>query len=102
MSLGEAAAGLRARLDAKHRAREVGIRNARQAVRCSANAIRAAHRAELERAGELLAGYLLTLLGLGWRRSRRRRALAAAARPAWAAWWAPPASWGGQVPLSTE
>ena len=55
MSFGEAAAGLRARLDAKHRAREVGIRNARQAVRCSANAIRAAHRTELERAGELLA-----------------------------------------------
>ena len=55
MSLGKAAAGLRARLDAKHRAREVGIRNARQAVRCSANAIRAAHRTELERAGELLA-----------------------------------------------
>jgi hypothetical protein len=49
----------------------------------------------------LLAGYLLTLVGLGWRRSRRR-ALAAAARPAWAAWWAQPASWGGQVPLSTE
>ena len=43
MSVGEAAAGLRARLDAKHRAREVGLRNARQAVRCSANAIRAAH-----------------------------------------------------------
>ena len=53
-------------------------------------------------AGLLLAGYLLTLFGLGWRRSRRRRALAAAARPAWAAWWALPASWGGQVPLSTE
>ena len=42
-------------LDAKHQAREVGIRNARQAVRCSANAIRAAHRTELDRAGELLA-----------------------------------------------
>ena len=55
MSLGQAAAGLRARLDAKHQAREVGIRNARQAVRCSANAIRAAHRSELDRAGELLA-----------------------------------------------
>jgi hypothetical protein len=53
-------------------------------------------------AGLLLAGYLLTLLGLGWRRSRRRRAPVDAARPAWAAWWAPPASWGGQVPLSTE
>jgi translin len=55
MSLGEAAGGLRARLDAKHQAREVGLRNARQAVRCSANAIRAAHRAELERADALLA-----------------------------------------------
>ena len=55
MSFGEAAAGLRARLDAKHRAREVGLRNARQAVRCSANAIRAAHRTELDRAAELLA-----------------------------------------------
>ena len=53
-------------------------------------------------AGLLLAGYLLALVGLGWRRSRRRRALAAAARPAWATWWAPPAPWGGQVPLSTE
>ena len=55
MSLGEAAGGLRARLDAKHQAREVGLRNARQAVRCSANAIRAAHRTELERADALLA-----------------------------------------------
>ena len=53
-------------------------------------------------AGLLLTGYLLTLIGLGWRRSRRRRALAAAARPAWAAWWAQPASWGGQEPLATE
>jgi len=53
-------------------------------------------------AGALLAGYLLTLVGLGWRRSRRRRALAATARPGWAAWWSQPASWGGQVPLSTE
>ena len=53
-------------------------------------------------AGLLLAGYLLALVGLGWRRSRSRRALAAAARPGRAAWWAPPAAWGGQVPLSTE
>ena len=50
----------------------------------------------------LLAGYLLTLLSLGGRRSRRRRALAARAEPALAALWVPPASWGGQVPLSTE
>jgi translin len=53
--LDRAAVGLQARLDAKHQAREVGIRNARQAVRCSANAIRAAHRTELERSAELLA-----------------------------------------------
>jgi len=53
-------------------------------------------------AGLLLAGFLLGLVGLGWRRSRRRRVLAAAARPARAAWWAQPAPWGGQVPVSTE
>ena len=52
----------------------------------------------------LLAGYLLTLAGLGWRRSRRRRARAGAARPAPGrrGRWARPAAWGGQVPLSTE
>ena len=55
MSLDGAAEQLRARLDAKHRAREVGLRNARQAIRSSANAIRAAHRAELDRADQLLA-----------------------------------------------
>jgi hypothetical protein len=53
-------------------------------------------------AGLLLAGYLLTLAGLGWHRSRRRRALAAVARPGWTAWWTRPAPWGGRVPLSTE
>jgi hypothetical protein len=53
-------------------------------------------------AGLLLAGYLLSLVGLGWRRSRHRRARAATARPGWAAWWAPAAPWGGQVPLSSE
>jgi hypothetical protein len=52
-------------------------------------------------AGLLLAGYLLTLAGLGWRRSRRRRARRAGLRPGRAARWAP-APWGGQVPLSTE
>jgi translin len=55
MTLGEAGAGLRVRLDAKHRAREVALRSARQAVRSCANAIRAAHRAELSRADQLLA-----------------------------------------------
>ena len=53
-------------------------------------------------AGLLLAGYLLTLAGLGWRRSRRRRARAAATRPGRTARWAPPAPWGGQVPVSSE
>jgi hypothetical protein len=56
-------------------------------------------------AGLLLAGYLLTLAGLGWRRARRRRrARAGASRPAPGrqGHWASPAPWGGQVPLSTE
>jgi hypothetical protein len=53
-------------------------------------------------AGLLLAGYLLTLVGLGWHRSRRRRARAATTRPGRAARWAPPAPWVGQVPLSSE
>ena len=55
-------------------------------------------------AGLLLAAYLFTLAGLGWRRSRRRRArtATAAARPSRTARWASPAPWGGQVPLSTE
>jgi hypothetical protein len=54
-------------------------------------------------AGLLLAGYLLTLAVLGWRRSRRRRARAGGARPVGRRGrWASQASWGGQVPLSTE
>ena len=48
-----------------------------------------------------LAGYLVTLVGLGWHRSRRRRARAAS-RPGRAARWAPTAPWGGQVPVSSE
>jgi hypothetical protein len=54
--------------------------------------------------GALLAGYLLTLVGLGWRRARRRPALAAGARRAEGRRerWATPAPWGGQVPVSSE
>jgi len=43
-----------ARLEAKHRAREDSLDRSRQATRSSANAIRAAHRGERERALELL------------------------------------------------
>jgi hypothetical protein len=57
-------------------------------------------------AGLLLTGYLLTLAGLGWRRSRRRRALAAGARTSRRARWARrarPWRWGGPpVASSTE
>jgi hypothetical protein len=54
--------------------------------------------------GALLAGYLLTLMGLGWRGARRRRALAAGTRraPGRLERWATPAPWGGQVPVSSE
>ncbi len=54
MSFAEIQRGLHDRFDAKHRAREVGIGNARQAIRRSANAIRAVHRAELEVADRLM------------------------------------------------
>jgi hypothetical protein len=56
-------------------------------------------------AGLLLAGYLLTLAGLGWRRSRRRRALAVGARAARDIRWTSRARsgpWGGPVAPSTE
>ena len=55
-------------------------------------------------AAAMLAGYLLTLAGLGWRRAWRRRALTAGTRRARGSRgrWATPAPWGGQVPLSTE
>lgn len=51
----------RAELDPKFAAREVAIANGRQVIRFSAQAIRAAHRGELEKAGEMLvaAGSLL-------------------------------------------
>ena len=51
----------RAELDPKFAAREVAIANGRQVIRFSAQSIRAAHRGELEKAGEMLveAGSLL-------------------------------------------
>jgi translin len=54
MSLDDVRQGVQARLEAKHRARELGLGNARQATRRCANAIRAVHRGELELAGGLL------------------------------------------------
>jgi translin len=54
MSLDAVREAVRARLDAKHRAREVGLSNARQAIRRCANAIRAVHRGEREVADRLL------------------------------------------------
>jgi len=54
-TLDEVGAGIRRRLDAKYAAREVGLLNTRQAIRRCANAIRACHRTEFERADQLIA-----------------------------------------------
>ncbi len=54
MSLDDVHKAVTARLDAKHRAREVGLSNARQAIRRCANAIRAVHRGERGTADRLL------------------------------------------------
>jgi translin len=54
MSLDEVRQAVAVRLDAKHRAREVGLGNARQAIRRCANAIRAVHRGDRETADRLL------------------------------------------------
>ena len=54
-SLEEIGAGIRRRLDTKYAAREIGLVNTRQAIRRCANAIRACHRAEYERADALIA-----------------------------------------------
>ena len=51
-------------------------------------------------AGLLLVGYLATLVGLGWRRSRRRRTRAGD-RPAGSARWSA-TGWSGPVAPSTE
>jgi translin len=50
----QARAGVQARFEAKSRARDAALARARQAVRRSANAIRAAHRGDLEAADRLL------------------------------------------------
>jgi translin len=52
--LGEIAELVRSRLEAKHEARERALERSRHSIRCSANAIRAVHRDERERAEELL------------------------------------------------
>jgi translin len=54
MSLDDVRQSVGARLDAKHRAREVGLSNARQAIRRCANAIRAVHRGDRKAADALL------------------------------------------------
>jgi translin len=48
-------AAVRADLDEKNRARELALKNCRIIIRTSANAIRALHRGEEDRAAELLA-----------------------------------------------
>ena len=47
--LSAVSAAVRAVLDDKYRAREIGLTNSRQIIRRSANAIRAIHRGELDR-----------------------------------------------------
>ncbi|MFP4634254.1 MAG: haloacid dehalogenase [Nitriliruptoraceae bacterium] len=46
---------VRARFEARHDAREIGLTASREAIRAAASAIRAIHRDELDRAHELLA-----------------------------------------------
>ncbi|MBI2953799.1 MAG: haloacid dehalogenase [Chloroflexi bacterium] len=50
----DVAGQIRARFDGKYRARENALQLSRSAIRDSANAIRAAHRGEFDRADELL------------------------------------------------
>jgi translin len=55
LELDSLAETLRARLEAKHAAREHALRESRHAIRCSANAIRAIHRGDCEVALALLS-----------------------------------------------
>ena len=54
MDLGDAAAAIRAELDAKTAARDEGLNGSRAAIRSCGNAIRAMHRYEFDAAGELV------------------------------------------------
>jgi translin len=54
LDLAALGADVRARLEAKHQAREGALRESRRAIRASANAIRAAHRDDREAAQALL------------------------------------------------
>ena len=55
MSLDDLTRSLHERFDAKTAARERALPSARRSIRASANAIRAIHRGELDRANELMA-----------------------------------------------
>jgi len=54
--LGTTVAPLRKRLEARHEAREQALAASRDAIRAAANAIRAVHRGEQDRAAALLSG----------------------------------------------
>jgi len=54
VDLGALEASVRSELDAKYAARELALKNCRQIIRSSANAIRALHRGEQEEAERLL------------------------------------------------
>ncbi|MGH2735900.1 MAG: hypothetical protein ACRDKZ_09995 [Actinomycetota bacterium] len=55
MDLQEISAQLRAQLDSKNRAREIGLSASRSAIRACGNAIRAVHRYEYDAAKDLIA-----------------------------------------------
>jgi translin len=55
VDLGPHEAAVRSELDAKYQARELALKNCRQIIRGSANAIRAMHREDLDAARTLLA-----------------------------------------------
>lgn len=54
MDLSPISEAIRARLDAKSKAREAGLTNARAAIRLCANSIRATHRGDTELANDLM------------------------------------------------
>ena len=53
--LGPLEDNVRSELDSKFKAREIGVTNSRKIIRSCANAIRALHRGEADRANELMA-----------------------------------------------